>query len=86
MLFNRHKRYPSNANEQRQRGTVAVAFAMDRDGRVLRSSIAKTSGFELLDQAALDMLARASPLPTPPVSVPGNEIELVVPVNFCWRP
>jgi protein TonB len=83
--INRHKRYPAKAREAHQHGVARVAFAMDREGRVLRASIMQSTGFETLDQAAIEMLNRASPLPAPPASMPGETIGFVVPVNYRWR-
>lgn len=85
MHLNRHKRYPSRARAERQHGIVQIAFTMDRDGRVLDARIAKSSGYELLDSAAIAMLNQASPLPLPPDSMPGSTVDLVVPVNYRWR-
>lgn len=85
MHLNRHKRYPSRARAERKHGIVNVAFTMDRDGRILDAKISKSSGYELLDSAAIAMLNKASPLPLPPDSMPGSAIDLVVPVNYRWR-
>lgn len=83
--MNRHKRYPEKAREARQNGVVSIAFAVDRKGRLVRAAVVNGSGVETLDQAAVDMLQRATPLPPPPDSVPGDPIELVVPVRFRWK-
>jgi protein TonB len=83
--MNRHKRYPEKAREARQNGIVSIAFAVDRGGRLVRAAVVKSSGVETLDQAAVDMLQRASPLPPPPDTVPGESIEFVVPVRFRWK-
>lgn len=85
MYLNKHKRYPAKAREERRHGVVNVAFAMDRTGRVLHATVAKSSGSDVLDQAALDILEKASPLPVPPVARVGDTLELVVPVNYRWR-
>ena len=61
---------------------VLLRFRMDRDGKLLDSRIEKSSGSDALDQEALAALARAQPLPAPPVEVPGNPLELIVPVDF----
>lgn len=57
---------------------------MNRDGHVLSSSLVRTSGFADLDQAALDTLRRADPLPAIPPER-SDEVELVVPVEFYLR-
>lgn len=79
----KHKRYPSQARGQQ--GTVYVRFTMDRQGRVVVSSLARSSGSPALDRAALDMLKRAQPLPAPPPEVTGEQIEITVPVEFFLR-
>jgi protein TonB len=63
-------------------GVVLLRFKMDRDGKVLEAKIEQSSGSDALDQEALAALQRAQPLPAPPVEVPGNPLELIVPVDF----
>lgn len=77
-----HKRFPSQALSRRQRGTVLVAFCLDRSGRVLAQAVNTSSGHASLDTAALDMLVRAQPLPAPPPEIPGAVLQLTVPVRF----
>jgi len=76
------KVYPPQARRRHLRGVVMLAFTIDRQGRVLSGRIAKTSGAGELDQAALDMLAAAQPLPVPPAEVTGERIAMTVPVEF----
>ncbi len=75
------QRYPGSARSARQQGVVYIRFRIDRDGHVLSSSLLRSSGFPALDQAALDTLRRADPLPKIPPERP-DEIELEVPVEF----
>ncbi|HWB49287.1 MAG TPA: energy transducer TonB [Stellaceae bacterium] len=79
------KRYPGAAQLRHEQGTAYLRFAMDRQGRVLSASIARSSGFAALDEETLALVHRAEPLPAPPPEVPGNPIELVVPVQFFLR-
>lgn len=83
--INRHKRYPARAREAHQHGVVSVAFAMDREGRIVRAAIHKSAGYETLDQAAVELINLASPLPAPPAGMPGETIAFVVPVNYRWK-
>lgn len=80
----RFRRYPPRARAARQQGTVYVRFRMNRAGMVLSSVIVKTSGSLNLDQAALDTLQRAQPLPAIPAEMP-DEVELTIPVEFLLR-
>ncbi len=80
--LNRFKRYPGAAQLRRQQGAPYVRFVMDREGKVLSSHLERSSGFAALDQEAVNLPRRAQPLPKPPVEVPGETLELVVPVEF----
>jgi len=60
---------------------VHVTFRMNRQGQVLSSSIARSSGSSALDRAALDTLRRAQPLPAIPDDRP-DPLQLSVPVEF----
>ena len=48
------------------RSLVVVSFTVDRDGRVLQSSVYRTNGDDEAESTALASLRRASPLPQPP--------------------
>lgn len=79
-----HQSYPMAAKKEKQEGTVRVAFTIDRLGKVLRRSIEKSSGYALLDEAALKVLDDASPLPLVPDDfAPGRaQLSLVKPIDF----
>jgi TonB family C-terminal domain len=76
-----YRRFPARARAARQQGTAHVRFRMNRAGSVLSMSVVRSSGFVTLDQAALDTLKRAQPLPAIPEGRP-DEIELTIPVEF----
>ena len=65
-----------------QQGDVHVRFSMDRSGQLMASQVARSSGFTLLDEEAIELLKRASPLPRAPVGMPGETLELIVPIRF----
>jgi periplasmic protein TonB len=79
------KRYPASAQARRQQGVAYLRFTMDRTGRVLSARIERSAGVEALDEETLALIHRAEPLPAPPPDVPGNPIELVVPVQFFLK-
>ncbi len=78
----RHKRYPDIARHRQEQGTVLVAFAIDRAGRVVSLDIRRGSGSVALDGAAEEMIREAEPLPAVPASYRGARLELVFPVTF----
>lgn len=78
----RRKRYPSEARSNREEGTVYVRFRIDDGGNVLSVSLSRSSGHSSLDQAVLEMVRRASPVPAPP---PGVSKTITAPVRFNIR-
>lgn len=82
MHLNKHKRYPSAARSRSLAGDVHVRFSMDRSGQLIRSRILRSSGSSLLDEEAMAMFKRASPLPLPPPAVTGEILEYSVPIHF----
>lgn len=80
--LNKGKRYPREAQFRRQQGVPYIRFVIDRAGRVLSSTLERSSGVRSLDDEAVAMPKRAQPLPKPPESRKGATIELVVPVEF----
>lgn len=80
--LNKAKRYPREASFRRQQGVPWIRFTMNRDGKVLSVTLERSSGFSVLDEEAVALPKRASPLPKPPEEVKGDTIELVVPVEF----
>ncbi len=78
----RRKRYPSSARGRGEEGTVQVRFSIDDGGNVLSSQIVKSSGHAALDEAVLDLMRRASPVPAPPAGAPKT---ITAPVRFNLR-
>lgn len=81
----RHRRYPKAARNAGHQGAVQVRFTIDRAGQVLSARVVKASRSSLLDEEALAMLKRASPLPEPPDEIAGEVVELVIPIQFTIR-
>jgi protein TonB len=78
----RFKRYPMLAQRRGEEGTALVRFAMNRTGMVLSVAVVRGTGHSELDQEAQHWIERAQPLPLPPPEVPGDSIELVIPLKF----
>lgn len=81
----RYRRYPRQSERSHQEGVVWVRFSVDRQGRVADPVVQQPSGYPLLDEEALATVRRASPLPPPPVEVPGDPVMVLVPINFFLR-
>ena len=80
-----HKRYPMAARRQRREGVAEVEFTINRQGQVLSSRIVRSSGHAMLDQEVLEMLTRATPMPSFPSSINQNQLVITLPVSFSLR-
>ena len=56
----KHKNYPSNARRMRHQGVVEVRFLLKTDGSIDELKVSKSSGFESLDNGALENVKKAS--------------------------
>jgi len=81
----KHKKYPKSARKRHEQGTSFLRFRMDRNGTVLSYALARSSGYETLDEEVLEMIARAQPLPALPAEMSEAVVEIVVPVQFTLR-
>jgi len=72
-----HRIYPLKARRRGIQGDVSVAFSVDMKGVIHSSSVTASSGFSILDKAALEILVLSSPLPIPP-----QEMKLDLPISF----
>lgn len=85
LWLERHKDYPKLARRKRMQGVVLLYFRVGRDGTVMAQEIREDSGHVLLDEAALEMLARATPLPAFPQDMQGDYLDVVLPVEYSLR-
>lgn len=74
--------YPPVAKRRHWEGTTVVQLRLGADGKVTDISIVETSGHEILDEAAVNMIRKASPLPAPPEGLRGREQTVLVPIKF----
>ncbi len=56
----KHKSYPSNARRMKHQGVVEVRFLLKTDGSIDELKVTKSSGFESLDNGALENVKKAS--------------------------
>jgi protein TonB len=72
--------YPAQARRTGLDGAVEVLFTLNIDGSVSGVSVKKSSGSEMLDEAATAAIKSAAPFRAPPVST-----KLLIPVVFNLR-
>jgi TonB family protein len=78
--LDKHKKYPTDRSQKS--AEISVRFTLDRMGRVLSTSIEKSSGDAAFDEAALAMVRRSDPVPAPPPLIADEGLSFTVPVIF----
>jgi TonB family protein len=78
--LDKFKRYPSERSHTS--AEIVITMSLDRMGRVLSANIAKGSGDEAFDHAAIAMVERASPVPPPPPLIADEGLDFSLPVIF----
>lgn len=75
----RQKRYPAGAERP---ADIVVSFKIDHTGRLIAVEIVKGSGDARYDRAALDMVRRADPMPSPPADMSEQNLSFRLPISF----
>lgn len=78
----RYKRYPDAARRAGWSGTVEVRINVITDGIAPQAELIRSSGYALLDAAALEMLRQASGRTVLPESLRHQPVAVVLPVVF----
>ena len=78
------KRYPYLARMNRWEGKVIVRAVVRNDGQVISLQIAESSGHSVLDNDALELIKKVSPL-TLKHPLGKTEVALLVPVGYSLR-
>lgn len=81
----RYKRYPAQAMEKGWQGRVVIHLVIGSNGLTQSFAIKTSSGFQMLDETALDMVKKGRPLVQVPVALRGQQFEVDVPVVFDLR-
>lgn len=77
-----HQRYPRVAQIRQWQGTTLLQLELAADGQLQSVRVLSSSGHEILDRQAIDMVRAASPLPPLPSSLAGRSLTVDVPVVF----
>lgn len=76
-----HFVYPKEAKLKGWEGVVKVKFTLAQDGRIKEMDVAESSGYPLLDAAAMLAIKDASPYPFPK-NYPKEETEITLPLTY----
>lgn len=81
-LFQVNQSVLAEAIRATPRLTVDVQFSIDRNGRVLDARVQRSTGSPTLDDKAIEVIRRASPVPQLPADMPQQRLELSFPVQI----
>jgi protein TonB len=78
----RQQQYPRIAAMRGWEGEVQLRVTIARKGNIVATQVVHSSGFEVLDQNAVQLVTNAGPLPRPPETLQNREIQIIVPVHY----
>ncbi len=79
----KYKVYPPEARSSGIQGRGVVRIRIDRKGNVRFVTLDKSSGYQLLDQAIMEMIRNANPLPPVPSDYQAGDLfEFKIPISF----
>ncbi|MCE5973545.1 energy transducer TonB [Sinirhodobacter sp. WL0062] len=81
----RAKTYPSAARKARAEGKVTISFTLDRYGRVQARAVSESSGWPVLDRAALALIDEFDRLPAPPAAMGSGPFEMRFPIAYAFK-
>ena len=80
--ISKHKKYPKIAAMRGWQGEAIVELELDGSGKLKSKKIIQSSGHDVLDRQALEMVEKALPFPAPPDALRGTSFTITVPVPF----
>ncbi|WP_421780300.1 TonB family protein [Kiloniella litopenaei] len=78
----RNKRYPRKAKRRQMQGVTFIELTLLASGKVESYQVLESSGFALLDQAAIKMIEKSAPFPKFPSSITKERMTRRIPVVF----
>jgi protein TonB len=84
-MATKYKRYPRAAMDNNWEGRVVVRMVIGANGTISSISVATSTGHELLDKQALDMIQKAKGGVLIPPALRGREFTLEIPVIYSLK-
>jgi protein TonB len=78
----KYKQYPARAKMRNIEGEVSLRLVIARDGKVISAVISNSSGSDILDAGAMNMIERAGRAPAIPDEMDVSDFDVIVPVPF----
>ncbi len=82
LLIESHKNYPSRAKYLGQEGVVSLRITINREGKILESSVMEAPPFKLLVTAASNIITEIGSFPPMPAEVTLETLTLNVPIRY----
>ena len=79
------KHYPRIARRREMEGQPIVSFTLSKEGGILKAALSQTSGYRLLDKAALEAVQKAAPYPKIPDELQTNTYQFKLPISFTIK-
>ena len=79
----RHWSYPLAARESYIQGDLLIIFRLERNGHLVNTRIARSSGYQILDGSSLRAIELASPFPPLPDTIPVQFLNINA--SFTYR-
>ena len=76
------KQYPPASKQSRQQGIVVLQLQINSLGKLIAANVYQSSGYEPLDNQALEMVKKATPFSQPPIELREHDLSVLVPVSF----
>ena len=83
--FQRRLTYPPAAARRRIEGVVMVELVIEADGEVVGCRMTRSSGHDVLDEAALEAVRKVGDVPKPPDALRWTRRALLVPLSYELR-
>jgi len=78
----KHKKYPRIAQMRGWQGEVMLELSIDGNGKLLNKQITKSSGYNVLDEEALNIVEKAVPFDPPPEVLKGTRFTIKLGIPF----
>ena len=79
------KYYPRIARRRGMEGQPIIAFTLGKQGQLTKVDLVQTSGYQLLDQAALKAVHQAAPYPAIPIELRTDIFQFKLPISFILK-
>lgn len=80
--ISKEKKYPKIAQMRGWQGEAKVELLLDGSGKLKSKKIIQSSGYDILDKQALEMVEKAAPYPIPPEILRDSNFTITVPIPF----